>query len=164
VTIRVITNSSKQTENFGKLLGNKLQEGDVIALYGELGTGKTTLTRGIAKGLGVKNLDFVISPSFVLIREYTGRLPLYHIDLYRIRQPLEAEAMGIEEYISSGGVCVIEWAERVKEILPKQRIDIILDYKDEGIEKSHYNKRSLKINMLGKRYRGIVKSLKKPQH
>ncbi len=93
-----------------------MKPNDVIALTGQLGAGKTTLIQGIAAGLDVQ--DYVTSPTFIIINEYAGRLPLYHIDLYRLDEGLEIADLGIEEYFRRGGVCVIEWAERLGGLLP----------------------------------------------
>ena len=104
-----------------------LKENDIIALYGPLGAGKTTLVQGIGAGLGVE--DFITSPTFILINEYSGRLPLYHIDLYRLENISQAEDLGIVEYFDKGGVCIIEWAEKLGNLLPKDfktiKIDVI---------------------------------------
>lgn len=91
---------------------------DVIALIGSLGAGKTTLIQGIAEGLGVK--DYVTSPTFIIINEYRGRLPFYHVDLYRLDEVRDIEDLGIKEYFDRGGVCVIEWAEKLNDLMPKK--------------------------------------------
>ncbi|MBA2123333.1 tRNA (adenosine(37)-N6)-threonylcarbamoyltransferase complex ATPase subunit type 1 TsaE [bacterium Unc6] len=144
-----ISTSVKKTQDIGKILGQNLQNGSIIALFGELGTGKTTLTRGIAKGLGIKNIDFVISPSFVLIREYEGKIPLYHIDLYRLKKTSDILSLGIEEYFYGDGVCVIEWAEKIKTLLPDEKIDIKMFYEN-------LDKRKIKINIFGKKYKPLL--------
>ncbi len=112
----VTTRSAEETVEFGRRLGSVLRPNDVIALTGQLGAGKTTLIQGLAAGLGVR--DYVTSPTFIIINEYTGRLPLYHIDLYRLDEGLAVADLGLEEYFSRGGVCVIEWAERLGALLP----------------------------------------------
>lgn len=109
--------STEETLRLGKRIGSVLKPNEVIALTGQLGAGKTTLIQGIAEGLGVK--DYVTSPSFIIINEYQGRISLYHIDLYRLNEGIEIRDLGIEEYFTCGGVCVIEWAERLKNLLPK---------------------------------------------
>jgi tRNA threonylcarbamoyladenosine biosynthesis protein TsaE len=114
---RVETKNLEETLEFGERLARELQRGDVIALSGELGAGKTALVKGLARGLGIA-LD-VTSPTFTLIHEYKGgRLPLYHIDLYRLEGGSQALAIGIEDYLSGAGVTVIEWAERIAPLLP----------------------------------------------
>lgn len=102
--------SASQTHRLGALLGSLLQPGDVVLLEGPLGAGKTALTQGIGAGLGVR--ETINSPTFTLLKEYMGRLPLYHFDLYRIEDPEELFALGFEEYFSGEGVCVVEWADR----------------------------------------------------
>ncbi len=124
--------NQKQLEEFGESLGENAKEGTVIALLGDLGVGKTTLTKSIAKGLGVK--DYITSPTFSIVKEYeSGRLPFYHMDLYRISDESELFYLGFEEYIYSKGVSVIEWADRADE-LPDGTIYIELSYGD-GEEK-----------------------------
>ena len=108
----------------GQRLGKLLTPGDVVALYGELGAGKTVLTKGIARGLGV-DAD-VHSPTFTLIHEHRGPVPLYHVDLYRIEGEAEIESIGVEEYLEADGVTVIEWAEKMRAILPAERLDVTL--------------------------------------
>ncbi|MFA4843497.1 MAG: tRNA (adenosine(37)-N6)-threonylcarbamoyltransferase complex ATPase subunit type 1 TsaE [Candidatus Margulisiibacteriota bacterium] len=108
--------SAEDTVQLGKKIGSILQPNDIIALTGQLGAGKTTLIQGIAAGIGVK--DYVTSPTFIIINEYQGRLPFYHIDLYRLDEIKEVEDLGIEEYFNRGGVCVIEWAEKLGGLLP----------------------------------------------
>jgi len=110
--------SSDETIELGRRLGSILQANDVIALTGRLGAGKTTLIQGIADGLGVK--DYVTSPTFIIINEYQGRLPFYHIDLYRMDDIAQIEDLGIEEYFNHDGVCVIEWAEKIGSLMPKK--------------------------------------------
>jgi len=122
LTIR--TTSADETTALGERLGKQLRPGDVIALFGDLGAGKTTLTKGIAVGLG---LDADIhSPTFTLIHEHMGAVALYHVDLYRLSREQEVETLGLEEYIYSDGVTVIEWADKMKSMLPSQRLDITL--------------------------------------
>ncbi len=127
------TESAEQTEELGSTIAKRLKKGSVVALYGELGAGKTTLVKGMAKGLGIKG--YVKSPSFTIVHIYRGgRLPLYHIDLYRIA-PDEADTFELEEYIWSDGVCVIEWAEKVKELLPEDTIYINITHEGDDRRK-----------------------------
>lgn len=102
--------SAADTHRLGALLGALLQPGDVVLLEGALGAGKTALTQGIGAGLGVRGA--INSPTFTLLKEYAGRLPLYHFDLYRIEDPEELFTLGFEDYFGGGGVCVVEWADR----------------------------------------------------
>jgi len=112
------------TETFGRKLGSLLFPHSVIALDGQLGAGKTHLCRAIAEGLKVLNPAAVNSPTFVLIQEYAARLPIFHFDAYRLSGPQEFLELGVDEYFAAGGVCLIEWAERVRSALPDERLDI----------------------------------------
>ena len=116
------TNNSIETLALGEALGARLRPGDVVALFGDLGSGKTTLTKGIATGMGLP--DDIHSPTFTLIHEHIGAVPLYHVDLYRLVSENEVEGIGVEEYIHGGGVTVIEWADRMRPMLPPERLDI----------------------------------------
>lgn len=119
--------NEKETENFGRRLGESLSAGDVVAMVGDLGTGKTTLTGYIARGLGIK--ETVSSPTFTIIKEYnSGRLPLYHFDVYRIGVPEELFNIGADEYFDGDGVCVVEWADLVSEELPENSKYIFIEY------------------------------------
>ena len=126
----VITSSSEETKAFGKKLAACLKPGSILALSGELGAGKTTLVQGIAQGLGVT--DYVASPSFTLINEYHGKLPLFHIDLYRLENLAEIDDLGLEEYFDRPGTITIEWAEKMKKLLPDQTKWIKIEVKDEN--------------------------------
>jgi tRNA threonylcarbamoyladenosine biosynthesis protein TsaE len=110
----------------GRALGALLERGAVLALTGELGSGKTCLARGVARGLGVPASEPVSSPSFALIHQYGGRLPLYHMDFYRLRPGVWEPDLGLEEYLWGDGVCVVEWADRVSGALPADRLDVRL--------------------------------------
>jgi tRNA threonylcarbamoyladenosine biosynthesis protein TsaE len=107
------------TEELGRRLGQLLAPGAIIGLVGTLGAGKTHLTRAIAEGLGVYNTAAVNSPTFVLIQEYAGPIPLYHFDTYRLSSSREFLELGSEEYLYGDGVCVLEWADKVQDVLPK---------------------------------------------
>lgn len=128
----IIIKNEKETESFGRALAEELKAGDVLALIGDLGTGKTALTRYIAKGLGVE--ERITSPTFTIVKEYTeGRLPLYHFDVYRVSDADELFNIGIEEYFFGSGVCIVEWADMILDILPENTKFIYLEYgKDEG--------------------------------
>ncbi|MDZ7261013.1 MAG: tRNA (adenosine(37)-N6)-threonylcarbamoyltransferase complex ATPase subunit type 1 TsaE [candidate division KSB1 bacterium] len=121
---KVLTRSEKETFQLGVQLAPLLRPGDVVALIGELGSGKTCLIQGICYGLGVK--EPVTSPSFVLINEYQGRLAVYHFDFYRLTNEADIWALGCEDYFYGSGVCLIEWADRAFHILPSRRIEIRL--------------------------------------
>ncbi len=128
----MITNNARETMLIGEKLARKLKPGDMIALSGDLGSGKTTFTKGIGKGLGVKDSKHINSPTFVLIKEYNGRVPLYHLDLYRLDDLEGIENLAIEEYIYGNGVTVIEWAEKIKFILPEKHIFVKLKVKGDN--------------------------------
>ncbi len=116
------TKSADETERLGFELAESLNPDDVVALYGDLGSGKTCFVSGIARGLNVSKS--VKSPSFNIINEYPGDIPLFHIDFYRLEKSAEIEDIGWTEYLDSGGIVIIEWAERVKNVLPSKRIDV----------------------------------------
>ena len=118
----MLTNSASETMLIAEKLAKGLKPGDIIALSGDLGSGKTTFTKGIGKGLGVKDSRRINSPTFVLIKEYSGKIPLYHLDLYRLDALKEIENLAVEEYIYGTGVTVIEWAEKIKCLLPEKHI------------------------------------------
>ncbi len=125
--MKLTLKSEQETEKYGIELGRKVKPGTVIALTGDLGAGKTTLTKAIAKGLGVT--ETVTSPTFTVVKEYrSGRLPLYHFDVYRIGDPEEMYELGYEEYFYGDGVCVVEWADLVEELLPGDAVRIRIDY------------------------------------
>jgi len=149
--IKLISHSPEQTQKFGVRIGELAQAGDIFLLVGELGTGKTCLTQGIARGLDIK--DYVLSPSFVIIRELYGRLPLYHIDLYRLDHIEEIEELGLDDYLYGNGVCVVEWAEKGLTALSEEYLLIQIDYLSDT-ERSFYLKPS------GQRYRKLVTQLK----
>ncbi len=118
--------SEKETERIGEAIGRAAEPGTVVALIGDLGTGKTTLTKSIAKGLGVT--ETVTSPTFNIIREYkSGRIPLYHFDVYRIGDPDEMFELGYEEYFYGDGICVVEWADIIEELLPEDAVIIRIE-------------------------------------
>jgi tRNA threonylcarbamoyladenosine biosynthesis protein TsaE len=117
----VITSSPEQTWRIGEALGRLLGAGDTVCLYGDLGSGKTNLSYGIALGLEVRD-RYITSPTFAFVNEYEGRVPLYHLDLYRIEDPDELENIGFDEYVGADGVAVIEWAERAENDQPGDRV------------------------------------------
>ncbi len=119
--------NEEDTREFGLELGRTVKEGQVIAMIGDLGTGKTTLTKYIAEGLGVN--EMISSPTFTIVKEYhSGRLPLYHFDVYRIADPEEFWNIGAEEYLNGKGVCIVEWADLVLEEIPEDALFIFIDY------------------------------------
>ena len=127
-----VTRSAEETYRLGKRVGEALRKGDVVALTGELGSGKTVLSQGIAHGLGVHGGYAITSPTFTLVNEYPGREgTFYHLDLYRLSDAVDLEEVGFEEYLQTGGIMVIEWAEKIYDILPEGAIVIMFSYLDE---------------------------------
>jgi tRNA threonylcarbamoyladenosine biosynthesis protein TsaE len=123
--MKIDSYSAADTFEIGYQMGVKARKGDIYCLSGDLGVGKTVFTQGFAKGLGTR--DAVNSPTFTIIQEYTdGRLPFYHFDVYRIGDIEEMEEIGYEDYFYGGGVCLIEWAELIEELLPGDRTRIMI--------------------------------------
>ncbi len=122
----ITTNSEKETIMVGEQIARHLKPGDMVALRGSLGAGKTTLVKGIAKGLGVKNYRYVNSPSFTIVKEYKGKVPLFHFDVYRLNNLKDIEDIGYEDYLARDGIVVIEWSNKMTRILPKKHIDVSL--------------------------------------
>jgi tRNA threonylcarbamoyladenosine biosynthesis protein TsaE len=127
----VFTESPEDTFALGEQVGRCLREGDVVALRGELGVGKTCFTKGLARGLGVPDKYVVTSPSFTLINEYPGRISLYHVDVYRFSGPEELARIGYEEYFPGEGVTVIEWADKVMDLIPAGALVVDFFYLDD---------------------------------
>ncbi len=151
--LEIISPTPQETERIGSLVGEMLKGGDVIALSGELGTGKTTLVRGIAQGMKFDKEE-VASPSFTLINEYDGPLPLFHIDLYRLESEQELYEIGYEEYIRGNGVVVIEWADKVHQAIPQESLWIILRYLDA-------KRREIVMKAQGNRYEKMIEELRR---
>ena len=126
------THSPEETQTIGKQIGASLKTGDVIALVGDLGAGKTCLTQGIARGIGIASHEVVNSPSYTLINEYMGEIPIYHIDLYRLQHHGEIVDLGLEEYLEGAGICIIEWADRMTNLLPANHLEITITWVDES--------------------------------
>jgi tRNA threonylcarbamoyladenosine biosynthesis protein TsaE len=151
----VTTRSVEETMHIARALGSLLKPGMIITLEGDLGAGKTHFTQGLARGLGVQGI--VNSPTFSLIKEYQGAsLELYHMDLYRI-DPDEAEELGLEEYFYGEGVCVIEWAGRIHEMLSKERLDIHLRIKGENEREIHFVAMGTDYMLLVTKWRELLK-------
>lgn len=123
----IVIRNEEDTKTFGIELAKSLEPNSVIALIGDLGTGKTTLTKYIAEGLGIT--EMITSPTFTIVCEYhSGRLPFYHFDVYRLGDSEDLFETGVEEYFYAGGVCVIEWADQIAEILPDDTKCIFIEY------------------------------------
>jgi len=150
----LVTETDEETLELGFLLGTLLQEGDVVALGGELGSGKTWFTKGIARGLGVSPETVVTSPSFALVNEYPGRVTLFHMDIYRLENLTELFSAGIEEYLHGGGVAVLEWADRWPEILPEEALTVKLSIVDD-------HSRSITFSGSHPRAAALIESLRK---
>lgn len=119
------TYSQEETEDFGREIGTKAKAGDIYCLSGDLGVGKTVFTRGFARGLGID--DDITSPTFTLINEYYGRFPLYHFDVYRVGDTEEMEYIGCDDYFFGEGVCLIEWAEMIEDMIPENAVWIKIE-------------------------------------
>lgn len=142
------------TARLGQALGRLLFPGAVVALIGPLGAGKTHLTRAIAVGLDIPTERLVSSPTFVLIHEYPGRLPIYHFDAYRLRSADELEDLGVREYLEGAGVCLIEWADRVEACLPGDHLRITLGIQGETARRACLEARGPRHAALLDRLRG----------
>ncbi len=149
--LELISHSPEQTQNIGVCLGELSLPGDLFLLVGNLGTGKTCLTQGIAWGLGSQ--EYTMSPSFVLVRELYGRLPLYHIDLYRLDHLEEIVELGLDEYFYGNGVSVVEWAEKGLDVLPGEHLLIEISYLSD-------TERRLQLKPSGQRYQELLAQLK----
>ena len=150
-SLELISHSPEQTQRLGTHIGKLALAGDIFLLVGKLGTGKTCLTQGIAWGLNIK--EYALSPSFVIMRELYGRLPLYHIDLYRLDHIEEIIELGLDDYLYGNGICVIEWAEKGLSTLPAEHLLIQIDYLSD-------TERSFQLKSSGKRYLEILAQLK----
>ncbi len=146
-----ISHSLEETHNIGIKLGELAQPGDIFLLSGNLGAGKTSLTQGIACGVG--SSEYALSPTFVLMREIKGRLPVYHLDLYRLDDIAEISDLGLDDYLYGHGICVIEWAEKGLSVLPTEHLLIKIDYLND-------TDRSFEFIPQGKRYERLLAQLK----
>ncbi len=151
----VTTSSPEETRKIGEALGRLLAPGDVVGLIGDLGAGKTVFAQGVALGIGAKGR--VTSPTFTLIHEHMGRIPLYHVDVYRLRTPDDVESIGIEDYLYGDGAVVLEWADQVLSILPEDRLDIVIERPDRDGDD---NVREISISPHGERYQHMLEELK----
>jgi tRNA threonylcarbamoyladenosine biosynthesis protein TsaE len=148
--VLIHSKSPSETIRIGKHIGRLLLPGDVVALVGELGTGKTQFVKGLAAGVGIGTSADISSPSFTLINEYGGKVPLYHIDLFRLKSEREAGGLGLEEYFRGGGITVVEWADKIPSFLPPEMLWLQIRYTGERA-------RSFEITAKGKRYEEILK-------
>jgi len=147
--MRIISDSEKRTLAIGTKIAGKLKKGSIVCLEGPLGAGKTVIAKGIALGLGIDG-DKVISPTFVLLREYKGKFPLYHFDLYRLNTPQDIANLGYEEYLYGEGISVIEWADKLERLIPQEFLKIRLEVGAQA------NKRVLEFSSCGDYYKDIL--------
>ena len=152
--LKIVTKSPEATREIGRHIGELARAGDVLLLVGELGSGKTCLTQGIAWGLGIK--EYALSPTFVIMREMHGRLPLYHVDLYRLERLDETADLGLDDYFYGHGISVVEWAEKALALMPREHLLIELEYLSD-------NERRLWLKPLGKRYEEMMTELSKSE-
>jgi tRNA threonylcarbamoyladenosine biosynthesis protein TsaE len=146
IFVDFIVDSVEETLELGKKIGELANPGDIICLIGDLGTGKTHITKGIAEGLGIK--ENITSPTFTIVNEYSGRLKLNHFDVYRVNDPDEIYAIGFDEYIFSESISIIEWANYIEELIPKEYIRIIIN----KLPAQGENYRKISIEGYGDRY------------
>jgi tRNA threonylcarbamoyladenosine biosynthesis protein TsaE len=144
-----VSHSPLETESLGEQLGWLLDEGGIVCLYGDLGSGKTVFTKGLARGLGVPPEAVVRSPSFILMQHYAGRMPVYHVDLYRLESVQDVDDIGLRDVLGGGAVAVIEWADKLEESLPAERLDVLLQHLDE-------DRRLIILEAEGARYRYLL--------
>ena len=152
VVIEMESESAGQTFDLGFSIGKRAEDGDVFALSGELGSGKTCFTGGLARGLGVGEDYAITSPTFTLINEYPGRSRLYHCDVYRLNASSDLEDLGFDEYLSGKGVLAVEWAEKILDALPQEAVSISFLYVDE-------NRRKIRINGPRERVRELLQDI-----
>ena len=155
--MKISTSSHEKTLILGDQLGRCLKPGDIVLLFGDLGAGKTTLTQGICQGLGLMKGEYIRSPTFTLVNLYKGRIPINHIDLYRLDSFAEIEALGLEEYLYSNNVSLIEWPEKLRQesdprgtlgLEIKERIEVHISIKEK-------NRRTFDITVVGQNQRSL---------
>ncbi len=155
----VLLKTREDTLAFGKALGSLLRSGDVVALIGDLGAGKTTLTQGIAQGMGI--VERVTSPTFTLVQEYGRATPLFHFDPYRLERPEDMTDFGFEEYLERGGIVVVEWADKIAALLPEERLTLTLEEAGESDPDADADSipRLLRMEAMGLRYEELMNCL-----
>lgn len=149
--LEIVSHSPEQTQAIGRVIGEHAAPGDIFLLVGGLGAGKTCLTQGIVWGLGAE--EYARSPTFVLVSHYQGRLPLYHMDLYRLDTAAEVADLGLDEYLLGNGVCVVEWAEKAASLFPERHLLVRIEYLDE-------TSRRLTLSAADERYAEVLDALK----
>jgi len=151
--LELILSSPEETDSFGYAIGRLLRGGEVLALIGELGVGKTALVRGIVAGLGIPAVS-VTSPTYLIVHEYQGRLPLVHIDLYRLQKPEEIESIGLSDYFTGDATVAIEWADRFHQLLPEDRLEVRFAHRTRTTRKA-------RLEARGSRSRSLLAHIKK---
>jgi tRNA threonylcarbamoyladenosine biosynthesis protein TsaE len=151
ITFVIESNSARETKAWGRRLGSMLEGGELLGFTGELGAGKTCFIKGLARGLSLREED-ILSPTFTMIQEHRGRLPLYHIDLYRLEE-VGLDDMGLREYLFSSGIAAVEWFERLREGADMEFLSVRIEYADT-------NTRRLEFRATGSRHASIVAKLK----
>lgn len=150
-TRKIISKGPGETVRFGERLAKLVKGGDIICFFGDLGSGKTTLIKGVARGLKIRDTQ-VNSPTFVLMNVYQGRLPLFHFDLYRLDDMEGISSIGYDEFLYDDGVAVIEWADRLGELMPEEYLRVELKHKDK-------DERTIALSSKGARYQKIIEAL-----
>lgn len=148
----IVTRSENETRKLGEKLGAMLKPGDFIALYGDLGSGKTHFAQGVALGAGVDPRVRVTSPTYTILNEYDGKIPVYHFDLYRLQGDSDIAELGFDEYFSGNGICLVEWAERLSLELPERYLGVRFHH-GEGDE------RRIEFDFSGEYYKEILERL-----
>jgi len=152
MNLTIITKNPEETKKIGKKVAKLIKPGDIILFFGELGAGKTCLTQGIAEELKVKG--YVNSPSFTIINEYQGEIPIYHFDLFRLKNYDEIINLGYEEYFYGKGLTIVEWAEKIEEFIPGDYLKIVITFID-------FKERKIRFISKGSRFVELIKELKK---
>ncbi len=152
----VVTHNEAETSALGKKLGELLGPGDFVALYGDLGSGKTRFAQGVARGAGVDPEVYVTSPTYTILNEYKGNNPLYHFDLYRLGGDADIAELGFEEYFHGDGVCLVEWADRLSSGFPEQHLKVYFHHESE-------NTRRIEFEWSGDRYGEMVRKIIKSE-
>ncbi|HER23978.1 MAG TPA: tRNA (adenosine(37)-N6)-threonylcarbamoyltransferase complex ATPase subunit type 1 TsaE [Candidatus Atribacteria bacterium] len=155
MNLTIITKSPEETKKIGKKVGKLAKPGDLIAFYGELGAGKTCFIQGISQGLKVQ--EYVTSPSFNIINEYKGKIPIFHFDFYRIDKEEEILGLNYEEYFYGEGLTVVEWSEKVEQFLPQEHLKIDIKFKDRS-------QRLISFEPRGGRFNNFIEELNRSEN
>lgn len=153
-TKKYISKAPEETVEYGERLSKLIKKGDIICFFGDLGAGKTTMIKGIARGLNVKRAR-VNSPTFVLMNVYEGRLPIYHFDLYRLKGNENIASTGYDEFLYDEGVALVEWADHFGDLMPDEYLKVELKHRD-------LHRRQINLGAKGSRYQNIVDKMKVP--